>query len=124
MADGEYRPIHVMGLPFDTAGTEPPLWGGVATINSQILGLNTAGETRHAEPLTPRLIRAARGYLDWSADELADKARVSVSTVRRIESDASKGAQSESLKLILTAFESAGLTFWRDHQGRACFAGP
>ena len=124
MQDGEYRPIHVMGLPFDTAGSEPPLWGGVATMNPQILSLNPAAETPSTERLTSRLVRAARAYLGWSADELADKANVSVSTVRRIESDASKSSQSESLKLIQTAFEAAGLSFWRDHQGRACLSGP
>ncbi len=124
MQDGEYRPVHVMGLPFEATGSERPLWGGVSTLNSQILGLNRTDEARYSERLTSQLVRAARAYLGWSADELAEKAKVSISTIRRIESDTVKGAQTESLKLIQSAFEAAGLTFWRDHQGRACLAGP
>jgi transcriptional regulator with XRE-family HTH domain len=36
--------------------------------------------------LTPREIKAARVYLDWTQDDLADRSNLSVATVRNIES--------------------------------------
>jgi len=54
--------------------------------------------------------RAARGFLDWSQQDLADAANVSLSTVRDFE----KGRRdpiSNNLNAIRAAFEQAGLTF-------------
>lgn len=52
--------------------------------------------------------RAARALLDWSAQTLADHARVGVATVRRYESG--QVVADASLTAIKAAFESAGIT--------------
>ena len=38
------------------------------------------------DTLTPQQCRAARGWLDWNQKDLADRARVSMSTIRDFES--------------------------------------
>jgi len=58
--------------------------------------------------LTPKHSRAARGWLDWSQEELAKRASVSLSTVRDFE----KGRRepiANNLKAMVRAFEDAGL---------------
>lgn len=58
--------------------------------------------------LAPEQSRAARGWLDWSQEQLAERAGVSLSTVRDFE----KGRRTpigNNLRAIRTAIESAGL---------------
>ena len=60
--------------------------------------------------LTPEQSRAARGWLDWSQEELAAKASVSTSTVRDFE----KGRRipiGNNLTAIQAALESSGISF-------------
>jgi|HubBroStandDraft_1064217.scaffolds.fasta_scaffold02120_27 transcriptional regulator with XRE-family HTH domain len=38
------------------------------------------------DTLTPQQCRAARGWLDWNQKDLADRAKVSMSTIRDFES--------------------------------------
>ena len=71
-----------------------------------------------AGPMTPELIRAARGYLDWSANELALKANVSFSTVRRAEAAGERHLRDGSVHAIRIAFETAGLRFIVDEAGK------
>lgn len=54
-------------------------------------------------------VRAARGLLDWSRDELAERAGVVKRTVLRIEHGAM--AHESTWAKIQTAFESAGVEF-------------
>ncbi|WP_428492838.1 helix-turn-helix domain-containing protein [Rhodopila sp.] len=62
--------------------------------------------------LTPEQSRAARGWLDWTQDDLAKRANVSLSTIRDFE----KGRRTpigNNLDAIRRALEAAGvvLTF-------------
>lgn len=77
-----------------------------------------AGTALDAGPMTPELIRAARGYLDWSANELAVRAEVSFSTVRRAEAAGERHLRDGSIGAIRRAFEHAGIRFIQDAQGR------
>lgn len=65
------------------------------------------------EPLTPSLIRASRGMLDWRLSDLARESRLSMSTVRRAEQETSRHKMAESLVLIRACFERQGLKFLR-----------
>ena len=59
--------------------------------------------------LTPQQCRAARGWLDWSQDDLAKAANLSLSTVRDFE----KGRRvpiSNNLNAMATALATAGIT--------------
>jgi transcriptional regulator with XRE-family HTH domain len=57
-------------------------------------------------------IRAARALLGWRQDDIAEAAKISVATIRRIESqeELSTGNVSTLLK-IQAAFEQAGVQF-------------
>ncbi|WP_162501527.1 PAS domain-containing protein [Methylobacterium crusticola] len=65
-------------------------------------GLDQAVEGRH--------LRAARGLLDWTLNDLAQASGLSLSTVRRLEEDA-EGAGSRSRPIVLATLRSAGILF-------------
>jgi transcriptional regulator with XRE-family HTH domain len=60
--------------------------------------------------ITPEQCRAARGLLDWSQAELADKAAVGIVTVRQFEAGAHEPRRA-TLDVIRRAFEVAGVEF-------------
>ncbi|MFN3636375.1 MAG: transcriptional regulator [Rhizobium rhizophilum] len=59
---------------------------------------------------SPALCRAARGYLDWTQDDLATQSSVSRSTIRDFEGQRHALHRSTEAQLRL-AFEKAGLRF-------------
>ncbi|WP_183851662.1 helix-turn-helix transcriptional regulator [Prosthecomicrobium pneumaticum] len=71
----------------------------MAKIESTFLG---------SSPLLPCQCRAARGLLDWTQEELADRAGLSRSTVREFE-HGRHALQSGSAERIIAAFTSAGV---------------
>lgn len=60
--------------------------------------------------ITPRQIRAARALLDWSQQELADKAIVSLNAVTRLEK-AKVDSRSSTVTAIEKALAKAGIEF-------------
>lgn len=64
----------------------------------------------HTLILTPALCRAARGFLDWTQADLADRAGVSRSTVRDYEGDRHDIHRATEAQLRL-AFETGGVVF-------------
>ena len=65
--------------------------------------------------LTCNQIRMARAALSWSVTALAEHSSVSVSTIKRIETeDGLSKATTANLKLIRTTFEDAGIEFIGD----------
>jgi transcriptional regulator with XRE-family HTH domain len=69
------------------------------------------GADESVPPLTPGQVRAARGFLGWSAEQLAERAGVSFSTVRRVETPGERGVRDRSVAAIRTALERAGIGF-------------
>ncbi|MGF7211589.1 ribosome-binding protein aMBF1 (putative translation factor) [Skermanella aerolata] len=68
--------------------------------------------------ITPEQCRAARGWLDWSQEDLAKKASVSLSTVRDFE----KGRRTpiaNNIDAMRRAFLDAGLRCDFDEVGKA-----
>ena len=62
--------------------------------------------------LPPSVVRAARAMTNWSAEELAARSGVSVSTIRRLERDDSEvQARRTSTDKLLRAYADAGLAF-------------
>lgn len=67
--------------------------------------------------LAPEQCRAARGWLEWSQEDLAKRANVSLSTVRDFE----KGRRvpiGNNLSALASALSRAGVTPTFDSQGK------
>ena len=60
--------------------------------------------------ITPAQCRAARGLLDWTQQQLADKARVGVVTIRQLEAGVGTPRWA-TVDVIQRAFELAGVQF-------------
>lgn len=58
--------------------------------------------------VTPEHTRAARGWLDWSQEELARRAHVSLSTVRNFEKGRNVPIKN-NLDALKAALEAAGI---------------
>jgi transcriptional regulator with XRE-family HTH domain len=68
--------------------------------------------------ITGGQVRAARGLLGWSQAELAEKSRVGLSTVRRMEADLGPvRVQSDNLWKVQRTIEAAGIQFIDQHDG-------
>lgn len=67
-----------------------------------------------AEIITSAQLRAARALLDWSMIDLAKVARVSVSTIKRLEDERLRPATARSTASVQGAFETAGVRFLAD----------
>ena len=67
---------------------------------------------RYIRGMTPAQCRAARGLLNWTQSDLADRAGVAATTVRNFENGAS--IQRASLAVISGALETAGVEFIAD----------
>ena len=62
--------------------------------------------------LTGRQMRAARALLGWSAQDLADRSRVGISTIRRTELvDGAVRMIAGNIDAVLRAFDAAGVEF-------------
>jgi transcriptional regulator with XRE-family HTH domain len=67
--------------------------------------------------ITPRQIRAARALLDWSQQDLADKAIVSLNAVTRLERSAVDPRVS-TITAVQTALSRAGIEFLSEEANR------
>jgi transcriptional regulator with XRE-family HTH domain len=65
-----------------------------------------------------RQIKAARALLDWSQEQLASEADVSVPTIKRLEAqDGPLGGRSETGDKIRAALQAAGIEFIDENGG-------
>jgi transcriptional regulator with XRE-family HTH domain len=65
-----------------------------------------------------RQIKAARALLAWSQAQLAEKARVSVPTIKRLEAnDGPLGGRGETSEKIRAALERYGIEFIEENGG-------
>jgi transcriptional regulator with XRE-family HTH domain len=68
--------------------------------------------------ITSTQCRAARGLLDWSQKELADRAGVGIVTIRQLEAEFHIPRRA-TLDVVRRAFESAGVEFIDENGGGA-----
>jgi transcriptional regulator with XRE-family HTH domain len=66
--------------------------------------------------VTPPQCRAARGLLDWSQQELAEKARIGVVTVRQLEAGRHEPRHA-TLDVVRRCLEAAGVEFIDENGG-------
>ena len=75
------------------------------------------GQVVKSEILTPAFCRAARGLLDWTQSDLAERSGISRSTIRDFEADRHAAHRATEAQLRL-AFEGAGVSFVALQGGR------
>lgn len=68
------------------------------------------GQVDRTEILTPALCRAARGFLDWTQSDLAERSGISRSTIRDYEGDR-HAAHRATLAQLRLALERGGVSF-------------
>lgn len=68
--------------------------------------------------ISPEQCRAARALLDWSQQELADRAKVGIVTVRQLEAGQHEPRRS-TLDVVRRALEGAGVVFIDENGGGA-----
>jgi transcriptional regulator with XRE-family HTH domain len=66
--------------------------------------------------VTPAQCRAARGLLDWSQQELADRAGIGIVTVRQLEAGAHQSRRA-TIEVVKRCFETAGVEFIPENGG-------
>ncbi|NGP17898.1 PAS domain-containing protein [Devosia aurantiaca] len=120
MSDGQYRALHAAGLPLAPELSTDPFWGGFAAAESHYVSPPTASSESGLQVLSAGQIRACRALLNWTAEILAAKASISLSTVRRLEGNEMSQGQGDSMRLVILAFREAGLKIWRGDDGRFC----
>ncbi|SDG43249.1 Helix-turn-helix [Limimonas halophila] len=69
--------------------------------------------TSSDKTITPGQCRAARGFLDWSRDQLAKAANVGVATIADFERG-KRQPYERTLRDIRAAFEAEGIEFLQD----------
>ena len=68
--------------------------------------------------ITGAQLRMARGYLKWSAKELADKAGVAESTIKRMEQDQGfPVARGANIEAVYKTLADAGIIFVPENGG-------
>ena len=70
--------------------------------------------------LTSELIRAARALLRWEQRDLAEASKVSLPSIKRLETQRGPlAAQQRTVKALKTALETAGVEFIPENGGGA-----
>ena len=119
--DGIYRWFNARGIPI--LNREGAATGWVGFIfevagkwryeNSQPANHELPkSETESYRDITPNALRAARGLLGWSGGDLASQTGMSLSTIRRLESDTGNiRSRKSNLGKILETFQSHGVRY-------------
>ena len=66
--------------------------------------------------ITPAQCRAARGLIDWSQSELAQRAGVGIVTIRQLEAGVHAPRRS-TIDVVRRALEAAGVKFIMENGG-------
>ena len=68
--------------------------------------------------ITARQSRAARALLGWTQETLADKARVSLTALKRLESESGLDVYETTRDQVRRALETAGIVFLSTDKGQ------
>lgn len=68
--------------------------------------------------ITSRQSRAARALLGWTQETLADKARVSLTALKRLESESQLEVYETTRDQVRRAFEAAGIVLLSTERGQ------
>ncbi|MBO9101880.1 MULTISPECIES: PAS domain-containing protein [unclassified Rhizobium] len=110
-ADGIYRQYLARGAPVYNTDGAIREWIGVLI---GMAAFNWSDQDRgyhRSRTLNVAHIRAARALLDWSIEDLAARAEVSVSTIQRLERDTGKSMKLQPMEAVCKALENGGVCF-------------
>jgi transcriptional regulator with XRE-family HTH domain len=68
--------------------------------------------------ITARQSRAARALLGWTQETLADKARISLTALKRLESESGLGVYETTRDQVRRALEAAGIVLLSVDRGQ------
>ena len=68
--------------------------------------------------ITSRQSRAARALLGWTQETLADKARISLTALKRLESESGLEVYETTRDQVRRAFEAAGIVLLSTDKGQ------
>ncbi|HHZ8329706.1 TPA: helix-turn-helix domain-containing protein [Pseudomonas aeruginosa] len=68
--------------------------------------------------ITARQSRAARALLGWTQETLADKARISLTALKRLESESGLDVYETTRDQVRRALETAGIVFLSTDKGQ------
>ena len=68
--------------------------------------------------ITSRQSRAARALLGWTQETLADKARISLTSLKRLESESGLGVYETTHDQVRRALEAAGIVLLSVDKGQ------
>ena len=68
--------------------------------------------------ITARQSRAARALLGWTQETLADKARISLTALKRLESESGLEVYETTRDQVRRALEAAGIVFLSTDRGQ------
>lgn len=118
-ADGIYRWYNVRGVAIENEAGNIEQWVGVI--------LSIPGAHRHAQAdfhsvrgargarIPPHILRATRAMLGWTVDDVASQSGLSLSTIRRMESDdASVQTRQTNFDRLIEVFCAEGIRFVRE----------
>jgi hypothetical protein len=114
-ADGTYRWFNARAAPERSPDGDIVRWVGL-TMTLADLALSRTGmpnPTAERCNVVPASVwRAARAMVNWSAETLSERSGVSVSTIRRLETnDCSTQARKSNVERLIDAYRGAGLVF-------------
>ncbi len=120
-ADGAYRWFLARGAPLRNHDGSIREWIGLL--------IRTKGYEGHsadsaATILEAAHIRAARALLNWTMEDLALKADVSVSTIRRMESSVGPSVRNNCARAVRKALENGGISFSTGTSGEILISSP
>lgn len=82
------------------------------TKHSSVIVLSKYDRKKNMTELTSAQIRAARALVEWTQPRLAEAAKLSVPTIRRMESDRGPSASTlANVEAVRRALEEAGVVF-------------
>jgi PAS domain S-box-containing protein len=107
LKDGTYRWFNAKGAPVVNVDGEVKEWIGILTGGSE-----TSSFSENSRWLTGAQARAARAILNWTVKDISEAAKVSISTIKRLEeSDGPSNLRSDIANAIRSAFEQSGVEF-------------
>jgi PAS domain S-box-containing protein len=116
--DGSFAWVHSRAVPRLEPSGGIQAWVGASRLAAPFGDDRAPAESPRNHQISAAQIRAARGFLGWSANDLADRAGLSLSTIRRVEIPGERIVREDGLTAIRMAFEEVGISFVADLQGR------